>query len=174
MTIELYENGKCIQTFHELYFGKNGCTSHKQEGDMCTPKGEFQLGFAFGTESLETTYPYYKLKDNIYWVSDPNSEYYNEWVEVTDKKITPTYSYMKTAPHISWSSAEHLSEYPIQYELALVIEYNISPKKKNAGSAIFFHVKKGEYTAGCIATTKENQIKILNWLEKGKAKIIIQ
>ncbi len=172
-TLSLYENEKLQQIFKNVCFGKNGVTKAKNEGDGCTPLGTFPIGFAFGTEILKTSYPYYELKDNIYWISDPHSPYYNKWVEVSKKEKTYSYPYMSTCKKIDWQEAEHLIDYKIQYQLALVIEYNVNPIQKNKGSAIFLHVKNKEYTAGCIAVNKEEMLTIMKWLENGSATIEI-
>ncbi len=171
--IELYEDKKLIKSLDEVYVGKNGLTDKKEEGDNCTPKGLYNLGFAFGTLENTFTYPYYKIKENQYWVSDSNSKYYNEWVEITENKKDYPYSYMNSVDKISWTDAEHLIDYPVQYELALVIEYNIKPKVPNKGSAIFFHVNKSNVTAGCVATSLNNLLYIVNWLRNDKAQIFI-
>lgn len=172
-TITLYEKNQKQKTFHEVYIGKNGLTNSKIEGDMATPYGLFNLGFAFGTEDIDIAYHYYQLNENCYWVSDSNSNYYNEWVEVSKEQKKYPYSYMHTVSKIEWQEAEHLIDYPVQYELAIVIEYNVNPRQIGKGSAIFLHVKKKDYTAGCISTTKENMLYILNWLGDEQAKIYI-
>ena len=174
-SILLYENEALIQKFDEVYFGKNGLTLIKREGDFCTPIGEFHLGFAFGIDDYDTSYPYYKINDRIYWVSDSNSKYYNEWVELSQIKREYSFKYMKSVKKISWNEAEHLIDYPKQYKLGIVIEYNLSPRIKNAGSAIFLHAKgMKDYTAGCIATNIETLKYIIKWLESGDAIIKIQ
>ena len=172
-TLSLYENEKLQQVFKKVCFGKNGVTNEKKEGDGCTPLGTFPIGFAFGTEILKTSYPYYELNHNIYWVSDPNSPYYNKWVDVTTDEKTYNYSYMHTCKKMDWLESEHLIDFKTQYQLAIVIEYNINPTRKNKGSAIFLHVKNKEYTAGCIAVSKEEILTIIKWLENGPATIEI-
>ena len=49
------------------------------------------------------------------------------------------------------------------YDLFLVIKYNTNPIIKKRGSAIFLHIAKKNYkpTAGCIAISKRDFIKIL-------------
>lgn len=172
--IYLQEKGKIVRTINEVYFGKNGITDEKREGDMKTPLGLFNLGFAFGTKKLDTKYPYYEINDNVYWVSDSKHKYYNEWIELTRENKKFLYPYMHTCKINDWLEAEHLSDYKVQYEIALVIEYNINPKIKGAGSAIFLHVKNKDYTAGCVATTLENMKIILKWLEAYEGKILIK
>lgn len=172
--IELYDGDNPVVELNEVYIGKNGLTNNKKEGDLCTPIGLYNLGFAFGTLDNNFDYPYYKINDNHYWVSDSKSKYYNEWVEITKEKKAFPYSYMNTEEEIIWKDAEHLIDYKERYELAFVIEYNINPKKESRGSAIFFHVKNKGLTAGCVATTKENLLYIINWLGKDKASILIK
>jgi len=171
--IELYEDKKLIKSLTEVYIGKNGLTDNKIEGDNCTPKGLYKLGFAFGTLDNIFSYPYYKINENHYWVSDTESKYYNEWVEINENNKIYPYSYMNNTDKITWNDAEHLIDYPIQYKLAFVIEYNMFPKVPNRGSAIFFHVNKNNVTAGCVATSLHNLLFIINWLQKDQAQIII-
>lgn len=172
-TLSLFENGSLVNVFHEICFGKNGVKKEKIEGDFCTPEGVFSLGFAFGTNDVDFVYPYYLINENVYWVSDANSKYYNEWVEVTEEKKYFAFSYMNPSSSIDWEEAEHLIDYKKQYELAIVIEYNME-KEKGKGSAIFLHVKNKEYTSGCIATTRENMEFIIRWLGCDKGKIEIK
>lgn len=172
--IKLYTNNHLDKELDDVHLGKNGLSDNKVEGDLCTPKGLYNLGFAFGTKDLNINYPYYKINENIYWVSDSNSKYYNEWVEITDDKKEFPYSYMHTDSKITWSEAEHLIDYPEEYEIAIVIEYNFNPKVANKGSAIFFHLKKKETTSGCIATNKENLLYILQWIDNNKTQILIK
>lgn len=172
-TLSLYEKDCLVKVFSGVSFGKNGVKKDKKEGDGCTPKGVFPLGFAFGMKRLDIEYPYYLVNEHIYWVSDVNSKYYNEWVELTSEKKKFDYSYMKTSPVIAWEEAEHLTDYTKQYELAIVIAYNLE-KEKGSGSAIFLHVQDKEYTSGCVATTKENLEFILHWLGKEQGVIEIK
>ena len=60
------------------------------------------------------------------------------------------------------------------YDIILVLNYNMSPVKKNRGSAIFIHVSKKNYksTKGCIAVKKIQLLKILRNIKKNtKVKI---
>ncbi len=168
----LYEQGKLVKQFEDIHMGKNGVTSSKQEGDMCTPLGDFKLGFAFGMEELSISYPYYPITSSVYWVSDSNSSFYNQWVVVGEEQAF-SYPYMKTASEILWNDAEHLITYTIPYQYGLVIEYNIDPTIPKKGSAIFLHVKNKGYTAGCVAISKEEMLFLLNWLHDKEARICI-
>ena len=155
-----------VKTFDRVYIGKNGFTKDKREGDMKTPLGLFKIGIAFSTTDLNINYPCLKITENSYWVDDINSNFYNMWVEIGD--IVANYNYITSSDKITWNSAEHLIDYPTEYEQGFVIEYNTDNREKGKGSAIFFHVKDKDYTAGCIAVNKEDMEYILNWLDKDK------
>jgi len=118
--------------------GKNGVSSESFEGDYCTPCGKYSLGFAFGTKRLsDIKTEYRQITNNSYWVDDPESSFYNQWVESQDK--------------LHWNSAEHLIDYQQAYKYGVVIEYNMSPVIPYKGSAIFLHCMTSSYTAGCVA-----------------------
>ncbi|MBR6924364.1 MAG: hypothetical protein IKH50_07495, partial [Oscillospiraceae bacterium] len=93
--------------------GKNGVSANSTEGDYCTPEGVFDLGFAFGTQPVQDLkIEYREINENCYWVDDPLSPLYNQWVE---------------SDEISWNSAEHLIDYPSAYKYSVVINYNMDP-----------------------------------------------
>lgn len=171
--IELYEDKHKIKELFDIAFGKNGLSSNKKEGDLTTPIGIFNISFAFGTEKITCNLPFYIINENDYWITDSNSKYYNEFIRLTtDKEYNDNYIYYVSKP--DWKNFEHLIDYKDDYKLALVIEYNKNPKIKEAGSAIFLHIKTKKATSGCLATTESNLKYIIKWLGKEKTKIIIQ
>lgn len=122
---QLEEKSKAILTLYdksniifetEAFIGKNGMTTNKVEGDWKTPKGVFNLGLIFGTHSkksiqLNNNTKYIQINKNLYWVDDIYSKFYNQLVDIT--KVNK-----------DWKSAEHLIEYPNQYEYAIEIKSN--------------------------------------------------
>lgn len=168
INLKEWENGwYIIKTIKPVYIGKNGASLNKIEGDFKTPLGLFKIGPAFGTHPLNLNYPYLMISENSYWVADHHSKFYNQWVEVNGNLIS-NYSYIQNSDKITWKECEHLSDYPIQYEMGFVIEYNCPNPIKGKGSAIFFHVKNKDYTAGCIAVNKKDMEYILTWLDQEK------
>lgn len=131
--------------------GKNGVTDDKAEGDKATPIGFYRIGLAFGIQSQpDTVWTYRQVTPDSYWVDDPDSVYYNTWVEGTENK--------------DWDSAEHLIDATAAYAYAMVIEYNTDPIVPGKGSAIFLHV--GDHpTAGCISVAQSHVLAILKWLK---------
>ena len=148
----------------KAYIGENGVTSNKKEGDRKTPLGEFELGIILGTHPQEEVQEkinlkYSQINENMYWVDDINSKYYNQLVDIT--KVQK-----------DWNSAEHLIDYPVQYEYLAEIKTN--PENiPGSGSAVFLHCSKGNSTKGCIAVKKEIMEKIIRYIDKD-TKIIIQ
>ncbi len=133
------------------FVGKNGVSQSKREGDRFTPAGLFGIGHGFHIPATPppTGLDCLAITEESYWVDDPESDYYNQYVTTTD----PT----------EWNSAEHMIDFK-EYEYGFVIDYN-SEGVKNAGSAIFFHIGNS-YTAGCIATDQANVLNYLARLDK--------
>lgn len=151
---------KCnIET--EAYIGKNGITKEKKEGDGKTPIGEFELGIILGTheeEEFTNEINYLQIDKNMYWVDDSKSKFYNKLVDIT--KVEK-----------DWNSAEHLIDYPIQYEYLIEIKTNPNNIPER-GSAIFIHCIKKESTEGCIAIEKNIMKRLIeNINEKTKIEI---
>ncbi|WP_294755253.1 L,D-transpeptidase family protein [uncultured Ruminococcus sp.] len=139
--------------------GKNGVSDNSSEGDYCTPKGLYSLGFAFGTQPMKgVSIEYKQINNNCYWIDDPESPLYNQWTESSE---------------VSWKSAEHLSDYPQAYKYAVVIDYNMKPVVPYKGSAIFLHCMTGRYTAGCVAIPENDMLFILKHINSKKSPIII-
>lgn len=113
------------------YIGKNGMTKDKREGDGKTPVGEFELGLILGTHKHEKNInglEYIQIIEDMYWVDDIKSKYYNMLVNIKNVEK-------------DWDSAEHLIEYPVQYEYLLEIKTN--PKNiSGKGSRDIFALHK--------------------------------
>ena len=136
------------------HVGKNGVSSAKSEGDGYTPLGLYPLGFAFGIDKEPDTMMEYKLiTKSSYWIDDPESPYYNKWVE----------GYKSS----EWNSAEKLWEHTSSYAYAIVINYNMNPIEAGKGSAIFIHCGDRP-TAGCVSVSQQNLLQILKWLDPNK------
>ena len=176
--MKIYDGSKLVKKIDYVEIGENGVSEYPYEGSMKTPLGTFKLGIAFGMHDLNISYPYVKINDNLYWVDDENSKYYNKLVSLSQKIDNFNYPYVVSLNNNDFVSAEHLIDYPKQYEYAIYIEYNIDGEKylngKGKGSAIFMHClgDKG-YTGGCIAISKEDMIFILNFLDQNKGPRII-
>jgi L,D-peptidoglycan transpeptidase YkuD (ErfK/YbiS/YcfS/YnhG family) len=142
-------------------FGKAGGGEKKIEGDNITPKGTFGIVKIFyrsdRIKKISSKFKLIKITKNMGWCDDSKSENYNKLIKLPSK-----FSY------------EKLYRKDNLYDLILVLNYNINPTIKNRGSAIFIHIKKGDFTKtkGCITLKKRNLLKIISLIQKN-TKVII-
>lgn len=157
-TVGLYtkKNGGWSKDFLTSgYVGYNGVGRKRGEGDGITPRGTYGLLFAFGINGNPgTSLEYRRVSSSDYWVDDPHSSHYNEWVNEDRTKK-------------DWKSAEKLSKEKVAYKYAIAIDYN-----GGRGSAIFIHCNKRGATAGCVAMPQSYVIKLLKEV-RPSCKIVI-
>jgi L,D-peptidoglycan transpeptidase YkuD (ErfK/YbiS/YcfS/YnhG family) len=147
----------------DAVIGRNGFApqGEKREGDGRTPSGIYPLKTAFGyDETIKTKMPYRQALADDIWVDDPNAADYNHWVKKDQTQA---------------ASCEMMKRDDDLYKYGIVIEYNTDPVIKGNGSAIFLHIWKcpGLSTAGCVAVSEQNLIKILEWLDPDASPLII-
>lgn len=131
------------------FVGLEGVGQANEESNI-TPAGLFSISTAFGfNESIDTGIDYFQITEDTYWVDDPNSKYYNLHVE----------GYKEG----EWNSAEHMIEYPLNYNYGFAFDYNTKPIVKGAGSAFFMHVNDHP-TQGCVGVPEDTMIETLRWL----------
>ena len=120
--------------------GRTGLTAAKREGDGGTPRGTYRLTAVLYRPDRgprpRSGLPVVPIAPNSGWCDDPNDRAYNQPVEL---------------PHPA--SAERLWRNDRLYDLVVVIDYNLKPARKRAGSAIFLHIVAPDFlaTAGCVA-----------------------
>jgi L,D-peptidoglycan transpeptidase YkuD (ErfK/YbiS/YcfS/YnhG family) len=83
---------------------------------------------------------------NSHWCDDPNSANYNRPVEGP-----------LAARH------EQLWRDDDLYDELFALDYNLSLRKKDAGSAIFFHIARTDFgpTEGCVAIRKDDMRRLI-------------
>lgn len=184
ITMDIYEDGELVRKVPDVWIGRCGYTSFEDavDFDEKTPLGFYNLGVSFGMNDMDIDYPYIKVQDNDYWVDDYKSFHYNYLVRVGEDIPDFGYHYIVREDEKSFSSAEHLRDYEMQYEYAVFIEYNSDNQidengvGNNKGSAIFLHCHgtKG-YTGGCVAVNREDMEFIMKFLNRDKnPKILIR
>jgi len=147
----------------EAVIGRNGFApaGEKREGDGRSPSGIFPLKLVFGYgETSPTRMPYRQAREEDLWVDDPESPDYNRWVE---RGVTAAASF------------ERLRRDDDLYKYGIVIGYNTDPVVKGHGSAIFLHVWRGRHspTAGCVAVSEDDLLRILAWLDPAAHPMIV-
>jgi L,D-peptidoglycan transpeptidase YkuD (ErfK/YbiS/YcfS/YnhG family) len=130
--------------------GRSGLVADKREGDGGTPIGRFPfrrlLYRADRVAHIETRLPARHIERDDGWCDDPASPDYNQPVRL---------------PHPARHEQLWL-ESPL-YDLVVVIGHNDDPIVPGAGSAVFLHVARDDWspTAGCVAFRREDLLTIL-------------
>ena len=129
--------------------GKKGIGYKKKEGDLITPIGQFKIKYILYRKDrvkISTKLKKRVIRKNMGWCDDPKSSRYNKLIKLP-------YDY----------NHEKLYKNENIYDIVLVLNYNMSPVKKNKGSAIFIHVAKNNFkrTEGCVAIKKLSLIKLI-------------
>lgn len=141
--------------------GEGGITVFKREGDGATPVDSMKIisGFRNGRLRISAPSPLNLVRTGKRhgWCDAPAHALYNQPVRLPF-----------TASH------EQLLRDDCLYDFGLVLDYNISSRKRGAGSAIFFHVAKPGYppTRGCIAISRRDMIRLLPYLRRGTTMVV--
>lgn len=128
---------------HVCALGRGGISANKREGDGATPLGSMALVSAYyradhvrvRAARLSLT----PLTARSGWCDEPHDRNYNRAV---------------TVPYAA--SHEVMRREDALYDLMIVLNYNLRPRCKERGSAIFLHVAKLALspTEGCVALPK--------------------
>lgn len=137
--------------------GRSGLTRFKREGDGATPAGTLAIlgGFYRPDRFLvrpRSALPLRPLRTRDGWGDEPSDPGYNRPV----RRPYP-------ASHEAMWRDDGL------YDIVLVLDWNLAPKARHRGSAIFFHLSRPDFTptAGCLAVTRGDMLKILARLAPG-------
>lgn len=149
------------QTVITCAIGAAGISNRKREGDQASPAGYFRLIEGFFKPSVgrrpRASLPFFPINRTLGWCDDPNSGNYNRLVHLPI-----------AARH------ENLWRDDGLYDLVIVLDYNILPRRKGAGSAIFLHCARSDIapTEGCIALRREDLRKLLPRLARDAVLIV--
>lgn len=140
--------------------GAGGIPS-KQEKDFRAPAGCFRIGMLFGYASAipkGAQFPYYQITARDCWIDDIRHPDYNRHVTVNVRNPPPWYEKQKM----------RLGDFA--YEWLLEIRHNSDPPIPGAGSAIFFHIRRGpdHPSAGCTTMAKDQLLNLIRWLRAEK------
>jgi L,D-peptidoglycan transpeptidase YkuD (ErfK/YbiS/YcfS/YnhG family) len=152
-----------------VLFGKNGIAwgtglagqnepgLRKKERDGRAPAGIFEIGQVFGYEPHlppGADYPYHQVTEADVWSDDPRSPNYNRHIVIDPKNPPDNYT------------REKMRSGDFAYHWLIEIRHNSDPPVPGAGSAIFFHIRRGvnRPSTGCTTMAKENLVKVITWL----------
>jgi L,D-peptidoglycan transpeptidase YkuD (ErfK/YbiS/YcfS/YnhG family) len=130
---------------------------HKREGDGRTPAGAFALGIIYGNDPQlpeGADFPYHQVTAFDAWPDDPTNPFYNQHVAV-DPARPP-----------AWFASQRMRTGDAAYRWRVEIRHNTDPIEPGAGSATFFHIRRGETrpTAGCTTMAEPALRELVVWL----------
>jgi L,D-peptidoglycan transpeptidase YkuD (ErfK/YbiS/YcfS/YnhG family) len=126
--------------------GRSGVTYLKREGDGATPAGRLRLiSLVLRPDRgprLRSLLPSRIMRQSDGWCEDKGSGLYNRPIRLPSP----------AAGHESMWRADAL------YDVVGVLDWNLSPRIRGRGSAIFLHLARPGYrpTAGCIALNRRD------------------
>lgn len=167
------EGWKPVSAPIRVLYGKNGLAwgrgvkgtdepgRHKVEHDGRAPAGVFEIGTIYGYDAKIPEggdYPYHQVTAGDAWVDDPTSPHYNRHVTV-DPKNPP-----------DWFEKQKMRHNDFAYRWLVEIRHNSDPPVPGAGSAIFFHIRRGvtRPTSGCTTMASEDLVNLIRWLRADK------
>jgi L,D-peptidoglycan transpeptidase YkuD (ErfK/YbiS/YcfS/YnhG family) len=152
-----------------VLYGKNGLAwgrgirgaeepgLRKREGDGRSPAGVFALGRIYGNDATlpdGADFPYHQVTVRDAWPDDPENPFYNQHVTV-DAAQPP-----------AWFATQRMRTGDAAYRWRVEIRHNADPVEPGAGSATFFHIRRGETrrTSGCTTMAEPALQDLVVWL----------
>ena len=141
--------------------GQNETGKHKREGDGRAPAGLFNIGKIYTHDPklpAGANYPFRTITKWDAWIDDPKLAEYNRHVVVDPKRVP------------SWFDKQKMRHGDFAYRWLIEIRHNSDPPKPGAGSAIFFHTRRGpaRKTAGCTTMSSTDLVRVMRWLRANK------
>lgn len=134
----------------KVALGRTGVGSFKREGDGHTPRASLRLLYGFWRSDRVprpmTRLPMLPSRKTMVWCDDPKSPAYNRLSRLPLK-----------------ASHETMCRADLLYDIVIVMDWNVSSRRRGAGSAIFLHLARPGYTPteGCIAVTEKDMRRLL-------------
>jgi L,D-peptidoglycan transpeptidase YkuD (ErfK/YbiS/YcfS/YnhG family) len=161
---------KTVANAFPVLFGKNGLAwgsglagqgkpdLRKNERDGRAPAGVFRIGqiFTYDAKLPEgADYPFHQVTAADAWIDNVKSPDYNRFVTIDDPAHPPP-----------WFEKQKMRHNDFAYRWLVEIRHNSDPPVPGAGSAIFFHIRRGinQPTTGCTTMAETDLVKLITWL----------
>lgn len=133
----------------------------KIERDKRAPAGVFRIGKIYTYDPAlpaGADYPFRTITERDAWIDDPTLPEYNRHVVIDPKTPPPWFEKQKM----------RLNDPPHRW--LVEIRHNADPPVPGAGSAIFFHIRRGpdRPSSGCTVMAREALVPLITWLRAGK------
>jgi len=153
-----------------VLFGKNGLAwgsgvagqeesgLRKAERDGRAPAGVFKIGKIYTYDAqlpAGADFPFHQVTTSDAWVDDVKHPDYNRFVTIPDPANPP-----------AWFAKQKMRHNDFAYRWLVEIRHNSDPPVPGAGSAIFFHIRRGvsRPSAGCTTMAESDLVKMITWL----------
>jgi L,D-peptidoglycan transpeptidase YkuD (ErfK/YbiS/YcfS/YnhG family) len=141
--------------------GQNESGLRNIERDGRAPAGVFQIGEVFGYDGnlpAGADYPYHQVTEADVWSDDPRSPNYNRHIVIDPKHPPDNYTH------------EKMRSGDFAYHWLIEIRHNSDPPVPGAGSAIFFHIRRGvnRPTTGCTTMAETDLVHLIKWLRAAR------
>lgn len=135
---------------------------HKVEKDKRAPAGLFRIGKIYTYDSelpKGSDYPFHTVTKADAWIDDPTHPQYNQHVVIDDPANPP-----------AWFDKQKMRHNDFAYRWLVEIRHNSDPPEAGAGSAIFFHIRRGPKrpSAGCTTMAEDDLVTLIRWLRADK------
>lgn len=143
----------------------------KVEGDHKNPMGLFKIGPIYGYASAlpagSKGWPYHQVTDRDAWIDKP---------ELADLGFNHLYTLPAGAPLPPWWDKEHMHLGDHAYTWLVLIEHNYDDPDPHAGTAIYFHIRRGEHyrTAGCTTMEIDRLEQLVKWLDPAADPLVVE
>lgn len=172
-TLQLFQrkNGQwhAASPVYPALYGKNGLAwgrgvagqeqpgLKKVERDGRAPAGIFKIGKIYTADSAlpaGADFPFHTVSRNDAWPDDPANPYYNQLVTIDPASPPP------------WFEKQKMRHGDAAYRWRVEIRHNSDAIVPGAGSAIFFHIRRGPTrpSAGCTVLAESDLVSLIRWL----------
>jgi len=140
--------------------GRGGVSSRKRESDGATPLARLKVLYGYfrtdGIVPRRAALPLRRIRPDLGWCEVPDDRNYNRPVRMP-----------YAASHETMRRADNL------YDICIVLDWNIRPRRRNLGSAIFLHLARPGYTPtqGCIGVSARTMERLLPLLKGAEFKV---
>ncbi len=143
-------------TVFSCALGRGGMTANKREGDGGTPLGAMRILSGYFradhfAQARRTRLAMKPISPTLGWCEVPDDRNYNRPVKMPYR-----------------TSHERMLRDDRLYDACIVLDWNIRPRRRGCGSAIFFHLARPGFkpTEGCVAVTVATMRRLLPSLSR--------
>jgi L,D-peptidoglycan transpeptidase YkuD (ErfK/YbiS/YcfS/YnhG family) len=142
--------------------GQNESGLRKKERDGRAPAGVFRIGKIYTNDPQLPSgadFPFHQVTTADAWPDDPAHPDYNRHIRIPDPNNPPP-----------WFEKQKMRHGDYAYRWLIEVRHNSDPPVPGDGSAIFFHIRRGETrpTAGCTTMAEADIVRVIKWLRANR------